>query len=281
MIAAAPGPAHEGPNGMVDYLCNAFLRDRQVLWERSIAAQSIPLKVREGATDSFCSADDMVIRMDELGLATIVLPVVRHCGSAADDPSAAVEFEDVATTAVELESIVGAHPGRFAGLWCIDPTNGAEGVRRAEAALGDPSLVGLYLHTHSFDRPFDHADYYPYYDLAGRSGVPVVMQAGTSGGRLPSECGKPIGIDRPAIYFEDTTFVLSHTGWPWVDETVAMALKFANVYLGTGSWPPARWSSTMVDLLRRAGRLDRLGLDDDILKALLGGNARSVFTRLR
>ena len=82
----------------------------------------------------------------------------------------------------------------------------------------------------------------------------MVMQAGASGGRLPSECGKPIGIDRPAIYFPDVPFVLSHTGWPWVSEALAMALKFSNVYLGTASFPPAHWSSELVEFLRRPGR---------------------------
>ena len=82
------------------------------------------------------------------------------------------------------------------------------------------------------DDPFDHPDHYPYYALCHRYSVPMVMQAGTSGGRLPSRCGDPMGIDRPAIYFPDVSFVLSHTGWPWVDEAVAMALKFANLTVG-------------------------------------------------
>ena len=121
-----------------------------------------------------------------------------------------------------------------------------EGVETRFATLwgdvdgdGQPEwVVGCYLHVHSFDRPFDHPDYYPFYALCGEVGVPMAMQAGTSGGLMPSECGRPIGIDRPAIYFRDTNFLLSHTGWPWVDETIAMALKFPNVYLGTGAYPP-------------------------------------------
>jgi len=276
----------------VDYLCNCFLPDRLPLWERSVADQGIPLKV----ADSFVPAADMVARMDDLGVGTVVLPTVAHSRPVVDE----VEFEDVATTLDELRALADAHPGRFVGTWVVDPTTGSDGVRAAEDALSDPVMVGLYLHTHSFDRPFDHADYYPYYDLCGRLGVPMVVQAGSSGGRMPSECGKPIGIDRPAIYFRDTDFVLSHTGWPWVEEAVAMALKFSNVYLGTGSWPPAYWSPTLVDFIRRAGRrkvlfgtnfptvdhrraleqLDRLDLGDEARDGLLDGNARRVFRRL-
>jgi predicted TIM-barrel fold metal-dependent hydrolase len=130
--------------------------------------------------------------------------------------------------------------------------------------------------------------------------VAVVMQAGTSGGLLPSEVGQPIGIDRPALYFPRTPFVLSHTGWPWVDEAVAMALKFPNVYLGTASYPPRHWSPAVVEFARRAGKskvlfgtnfptvghrhalaqLEELNLDGAVIQAMLEGNARRVFTRL-
>ncbi len=109
-----------------------------------------------------------------------------------------------------------------------------------------------------------------------------------------------MGIDRPAIYFPDAPFVLSHTGWPWVDEAVAMALKFPNVYLGTASYPPRHWPARWwtssagpagarcifgtnfptvghrhaLDPARRAGPRTRRPA------GLLGDNARSVLRRV-
>lgn len=117
---------------------------------------------------------------------------------------------------------------------------------------------------------------------------------------MPSECGRPIGIDRPAIYFPETDFILSHTGWPWIDEAVAMAFKFSNVYLSTASWPPRRWAPSLVDFARGPGRrkvlfatnfptvghrqalgqLAELHLEDEARLGLLGANARRVFRRL-
>ncbi|MCY3634606.1 MAG: amidohydrolase family protein, partial [bacterium] len=159
---------------------------------------------------------------------------------------------------------------------------------------------GLHTHTHSFDRRFDHADYYPYYALCATGDVPFVMQAGTSGGLMPSECGVPVGIDRPALYFPEVRFVLSHTGWPWVAECIAMALKFPNVYLGTSVYPPRHWSDELVAFINGAGRrkslwgtgfpaaghrhcldqLQELELGDEARANLLGDTARRVFTRL-
>ena len=66
------------------------------------------------------------------------------------------------------------------------------GVHDMRAHLADPWVVGCYLHTHSFDRRLDHADYYPFYAACADAGVPVQMQAGTSGGLMASECGRPI-----------------------------------------------------------------------------------------
>ena len=282
-------------SGWIDYWCNAFTPERRERWDAAIAAQGIPLKIRRREDDTFAEVDAMVRRMDELGVATLVLP-------SADAPESAdpTTYELFTTGFEDVLKWSDQHPGRFAGLFTLNPTTGVAGLRHAAEALAHDCFVGLHLHTHSWDREFDHRDYYPYYALAAEHGVPVVMQAGTSGGRMASECGRPIGIDRPAIYFDSVDFVLSHTGWPWVDEALAMVGKHGNVSLGTAAFPPHRWSEGLVRFIAGAGQgkvmlgtsfpvvghrhaLDRLGdidLPDDARALLLEGTARRVFTRL-
>ena len=281
--------------GWIDYWCNAFTPDRRALWDASLAAQGVPLGLRTEADDTFAAADDMVARMDELDIGTLVLP------SCDLPPGAGVtDFETFACRFEEMADLAKRHPGRFVGAFSIDPGHGIEGVRRAGEALAENWAVALHYHTHSFDRGFDHRDLYPYYALASERGVPVVMQAGTSGGLMPSACGQPIGIDRPALYFPDTVFVLSHAGWPWVDEACAMAIKFPNVFLGTATQPPRRWSEPLLRFAKGAGRgklligtgfpiaghrhtlaqLDALDVDARTRAAWLGDNAGKVFTRI-
>jgi uncharacterized protein len=282
--------------GAVDTLCGAFTPDREAVWDHAIAASGIAVKVRRDPADAFCDPDAMVARMDDLGVDTALVYASDPHGAHGE----AVAFHEVAASPAEAEALATAHPGRFLAWWCYDPTEGIAGVRRAAAMLDQPWVVGLYLHTHSFDRPFDHADHYPFYALCAERGLPVSMQAGTSGGLYPSACGQPIGIDRPALYFRDTTFVLSHTGWPWVEEAVAMALKFPNVLIGTGSLPPRHWAPSLHQFLRGPGRtkvvwatniptvglrhslgqVDELDLAPETRAALLGGTARARFTRL-
>jgi predicted TIM-barrel fold metal-dependent hydrolase len=284
-----------GMPGTIDYLANAFTPDREAVWDAAIAGQGVPIKVRRDPTDSFADAPALVARMDELGIDTVVVPTSdlhRH--------GTPFEYDPVAMRPDEMAAVVAAHPGRFAAWWAINPQLGSAGVRRAAEMLRNDWVVGLWLHTHSFDRRFDHADYYPYYALCAEHGVPMAMQAGTSGGLMASECGVPIGIDRPAIYFPEVHFVLSHMGWPWVAETVAMALKFPNVHIGTGAYPPKHWDPAIHAFLRGPGKrkvlfgtnfptvghrnalaqVAALDLTDEVRDNLLGANARRLFNRL-
>ena len=281
--------------GIVDYLCNSFLPWRADEWDRMIAAQGVPLKVRRDPADAFAEPGAVVAKMDDLGIATLVLSVAEPHTSPYP-----FQFHEIACTEDEAALLVADYPGRFAALWAINPDAGMRGVRRAERALEHPWVVGFYNHTHSFDRRFDHADFYPFYALAAEHEVPIAMQAGTSGGLMPSECGVPIGVDRPAIYFPDTTFLLSHTGWPWVTETISMALKHSNVYIGTAAYPPKHWSPELVEFIKGPGRrkvvfgtnfptvghrhalgqLDQLDLPDTVRHDLLEGTARAIFHRL-
>ena len=95
-------------------------------------------------------------------------------------------------------------------------------------------------------------------------------------------------------------FVLSHTGAPWTTETIDMARRFPNVYLGTATWPPRHWSDELRAFLagdgcdkmlygsgfptsghtQAARQLAEAGFTDDQLLKLTSTNARSIFTRL-
>jgi predicted TIM-barrel fold metal-dependent hydrolase len=282
---------------VVDTLCNAFTADRRELWDGAIASTGVAVKVRRDDHDSFTDPATLVSRMDALGIATVVVVTGDTGRHALADP---FDFEHLVARWEEMEELAGRWPGRFASLALVDPERGMRGVRDMRVRLDVPWVIGSYLHTHSWDRRLDHADLYPYYAVCADAGVPVTAQAGTSGGLLPSECGRPISVDRPALYFRDTPFVLSHLGWPWCDEAVAMALKFPNVYLGTGAYPPRHWPAPVVDFLRGPGRtkvmfatnfptvghrhalaqVAELALPEPVESDLLGGTARRVYTRL-
>src|SRR5207247_10451346 len=114
------------------------------------------------------------------------------------------DYEVVATRWEEAEKLVAEYPGRFVSTAVMSPGLGMADVREVRAHLADEWVVGLWLHTHSWDRRFDHADLYPYYAVASELDVPATMQAGPSGDLFPCERVHRIGIDRAAIGCLDT-----------------------------------------------------------------------------
>ena len=94
--------------------------------------------------------------------------------------------------------------------------------------------------------------------------------------------------------------MLSHLGWPWVDEAIAMAKKFPNVFLGSATWPPRRWGEPVRAFARGRGRaklllgtgfplvsqraalaqLAELDLEPAIAAGIAGSNARRLFAGL-
>jgi hypothetical protein len=134
----------------IDYWCNAFTPDRRALWDAAIEAQGIPLKVRRDETDSFADAETILARMNELSIATLILP-------SGEVPIGAgpTEYERFTTAFDDVLKLAEAHPGRFVGELTIDPSRGSAGIERTRKALEHECFVALHIHTHSCNRRFD------------------------------------------------------------------------------------------------------------------------------
>jgi predicted TIM-barrel fold metal-dependent hydrolase len=141
---------------MIDYWCNCFLPDRRALWDAAVGEQGLSIKTRRDGGDGFAEPAEMIARMDELGIAALLLPTAEI-----PEHADAFAFERYASQPEEARELVAKWPGRFASLWSFDPTRGLPALRRAARALSEPGCVGLHYHTHSYDRAFDHRDMYP------------------------------------------------------------------------------------------------------------------------
>jgi hypothetical protein len=70
------------------------------------------------------------------------------------------------------------------------------------------------------------------YEKARELGIGVVQfHKGIPFGTENLEWGRPIDLQAPCRDFPDLTFVLHHLAIPYVDETVAIASRFPNLYL--------------------------------------------------
>jgi predicted TIM-barrel fold metal-dependent hydrolase len=202
----------------------------------------------------------------------------------------------------DLLPLVKHNPVRFAFLANINPhlhyPVAAELSR--QVALG---AVGLKVHpVHGGFSPADPM-LYPAYQVCATDGLPVLVHCGTSSFPGSSNAmADPLLLDPVLRDFPRLTLVLAHggRGW-WYDAAASLALLHDNVWIEVSGLPPHRLPSYYArfdlrrlarkfifgtdwpgvpGIARNARALAALDLGDDLLAAVLAGNALTVYRRL-
>ena len=203
-------------------------------------------------------------------------------------------------TSVEINDIVQKNPDRIKAMMGINPFERMEGVRELERTVKEYGFVGAHIHSYGFGIPVNDAMYYPYYAKCVELDIPVMIQVGHSAERMPSNMGRPILLDDIALYFPELRIVAAHTGWPWVDEMIALAWKHPNVFIATTAHAPKYWDRSLVNFInsrgsnkvlygtdfpvlsheKSLGQINELGLKIESKAKLLSENALKVFKSL-
>lgn len=233
-----------------------------------------------------------VAMMDELGIEKSFIPSWKM-GSFSRDISPLIW--DFSPEEIKGE-IIDYYPDRFHGLFGINPWKGMTGVKALERAVKEYGFIGAHSHVFPY-APFNDRIWYPFYAKCVELDVPLISQIGHSGELMPSANGRPILIDDVALYFPELRIVAAHTGWPWVEELIAMSWKHPNVYIATTAHLPRYWDPALVQFINSRGQdkvlwgsdwpitdprdslaqIEKLGLKEEAKRKLLRENATKVY----
>lgn len=125
-------------------------------------------------------------------------------------------------------------PGKVVGIAGIDPTRGMQSIRDVVHAVETLGLKGITVDPFGGQMAANDRRLYPVYAKCVELDVPVVITCGPlpfPGPRL--EHGDVRAIDDVATDFPELTIVIDHSGWPWVQETIAIAFRHENVFIDT------------------------------------------------
>lgn len=232
----------------IDYFCNVFTPEglKKIFHDNPEVRDVMQWWNMEERLKGH-SPDDFLRVLDEAGVEKVMIPISALGSYDYRGKVHAVDPED-------LIPILERHPDRYHGVARINPFERMRGVREVETLVRKHNFKGAFLHTYGFGIPLNHRDYWPFYAKCEELGVPVVMQVGHSAERMPSELGRPIHLDDIALYFPELKLVGSHTGWPWVDEMIALAWKHKNVFIGCGAHAPKFWDPKLVQFMNSRGK---------------------------
>lgn len=233
---------------------------------------------------------EFIALMDRLGVEKVCVPALKQAFYRKNKMGADFSYEEIA-------ELVRAYPERIVGLAGINPFERMEGVRRLERAVREYGFRGAHIHPYGFGLPLNAAEWYPFYAKCVELDIPVIMQTGHSAEFMPSACGRPILLDDVALYFPELRLVAAHTGWPWVEELIALAWKHPNVYIAVSGHAPKYWDKSLIHFMNSRGigkvmwgtdyplilheesltQIEELGLKPEAKRALLRETAVKVF----
>lgn len=198
----------------------------------------------------------------------------------------------------EVASFVREAPDRLVGIGSVNIAKPMEAVREIRRCVKELGFKGIRVLPWLWELPPTHARFYPVFAECCELGVPFCTQVGHTGPLMPSDVGRPIPhIDQVAIDFPELVIVGGHVGYPWTEETIAVATKHTNFYIDTSAYTIKRYPPELIRYMAGHGRkkvlfgsnwpmiapqkclqgLDELPLDDEAKELFLAGNAKRVF----
>jgi hypothetical protein len=101
--------------------------------------------------------------------------------------------------------------------------------------------------------PINHKYMFPLYAVASELGLPVCLNVGIPGPRIPMETQKVEHLDEVCWFFPDLKVVMRHGAEPWQDLAVKLMLKWPNLYYSTSAFAPKHYPKAIIDYANTRG----------------------------
>jgi hypothetical protein len=232
------------------------------------------------------------------------------------------EFSDAGVeaclVALDLETTIGTkpvgndyihamwkrHSERIIQCWGALEPEKKDVMDEAGKAMKKLGFLGFHFHPIMQHFAVNDRKHYPLFELLDELGAAVMIDVGTTGmgAGMPGGHGAkirhahPSSIDELAADFPKLKIVMAHPGWPWVEETTAVALHKGNVYWEMSGWAPKYFPGNLktdirgrlqdkimfgsdypsMSYERVLGEWKELGYKDEVMEKIFHKNAERV-----
>ena len=141
-----------------------------------------------------------------------------------------------------------AYPDLFVGFWGIDPHKGMQSVREITRAVQELGMRGIATDPYLAHIPPHDARYYPLYSKCCELDVPVFITTAPPPQvpRAVMDYIDPRHVDIVARDFPELTLIMSHGGYPFVNEAIFACMRNANVYMDLSEYELAPMADAYV-----------------------------------
>lgn len=184
----------------------------------------------------------------------------------------------------------------------IDPNRGVDEVRRIRRLHRDHGIDALSIFPSGIvpQVPVNDKRMWPIYTTCVELDVPIMVNVGVPGPRLPMAPQHMELVDEVCWFFPELKFVMRHGAEPWEQLACKLMLKYPNLYYSTSAFAPKHYPKAVIDFANKRGSdqimyagyypsglsLERIftelrdvPLRDEVWPKFLGQNAARLFKR--
>ncbi len=147
------------------------------------------------------------------------------------------------------------YPDRFFFDLPINPNGGMDEVRRIKRIHSEVGLsaLGCFPAGTNPQVPINHKFMYPIYATCCELDIPILLNVGIPGPRIPMETQKVEHVDEVCWFFPELKIVMRHGAEPWEDLAVKLMLKYPNLYYSTSAFAPKHYPKAIIDYANTRG----------------------------
>ncbi len=142
-----------------------------------------------------------------------------------------------------------SYPDKFIGFWGIDPHKKMKAVYEIVKAVEEHGMKGIAIDPYLAHIPACEARFYPLYTKCAELDIPVFITTAPPpevSGALMDYCD-PRHVDKVARDFPELTIIMSHGGYPFVNEAIYTCFRNKNVYMDFSEYERAPMKDVFVD----------------------------------
>ncbi len=146
---------------------------------------------------------------------------------------------------------VRAYPKLFTGFWGIDPHKGMRAVHEIVRVVEEYGMRGIAIDPYLAHIPAHEARYYPLYSKCCELCIPVFITTAPPP-QVPGaimDYTDPRHVDIVARDFPELVIIMSHGGYPFVNEAIFACMRNANVYMDLSEYELAPMADAYVQAM--------------------------------
>lgn len=147
------------------------------------------------------------------------------------------------------------HPDRFVASLDIDPNDITGAVRRIRRARQEWNIKAVTSFPAGCNPqvPVNDRRYYPIFQTCVDLDLPVILNAGIPGPRLPAACQDAIHFDQVCYDFPELRIVMRHGAEPWEELAVKLMLKWPGLYYMPSAFAPKYYPKAIIEFANTRG----------------------------